>query len=75
MTCPYLRQKLAPPIVGGICDLPELETPERVFCQGSKMLCQFPLKLALVESEPVVDDPDPTYSEYIHNGYLLGDLE
>lgn len=75
MTCPYLREKVVPAIIGkGTCALPGLIALTAVYCGGSKLSCEFPIQLAILEAEPKVEDDEPSRSEYIHNGYCLGDL-
>ena len=48
--CIWLRNKN-----GNICDLPG-SGPLRVECRGNQLFCAMPLRLALTESEQVVED-------------------
>lgn len=76
MSCVYLREKVVPAIIGkGTCALPGLIALTAVYCGGSKLSCEFPIQLAILEAEPEVEDDEPSLSEYIHNGYCAGELE
>lgn len=55
MSCVYLREKVVPAIIGkGTCALPGLIALTAVYCGGSKLSCQFPIQLAILEAEPEV---------------------
>lgn len=54
MNCLYLRHPLLK-----ICTLPGLPKLVKVSCGGSQLECQFPLRLAEVEKEQIVDEDEP----------------